>query len=323
MVYEYRVRSKVGGVWQRWRRGSATWYSPIKAWLARAHNLRPMIPSGATDIQIGLGVRDVCPQWCGINPFGDGSCHSHGPLFDNISVTGSNTPMGSGFVTLLDPTTGTTPVTLYFENVTQPGLTTLVTGPTGPAVPGSFQIGNSTYYNISTSATFTGYVELCITYDQAQLTVPEGDLRILHWDTYLAPDAWVDITSSLDTVNNMVCGFIDHFSPFVIGAGTVTGVDDGRAPIVAALHQNVPNPFNPATTIAYDVPLGGSNVSIRIYDAAGRLVRALVDAQQSTGSHEVTWDGRDAFGTSVASGVYFYRMTAGSFVESRRMVLLK
>ena len=147
---------------------------------------------------------------------------------------------------------------------------------------------------------------------------------MLHWDTQLNPDAWVDITSHVDTVNNKVCGYAGHFSPFVIGAGSLaTAVGDTSTPQRAAIHQNVPNPFNPTTTIAYDVPSGGANVSLRIYDAAGRLVRALVEGQQPAGSHHVTWDGRDAFGTSVASGVYFYRMTAGSFVESRRMVLLK
>jgi hypothetical protein len=131
----------------------------------------------------------------------------------------------------------------------------------------------------------------------------------------------VDVTSSLDTDNNVICGRTDHLSPFVIGVGSVTAVGD--APAIAALHQNVPNPFNPTTSITYNVPTGGARVSLRVYDAAGRLVRTLVDEQRAAGTHAATWDGRDAFGTPVASGVYFYKMIAGSFVESRRMVLLK
>jgi len=162
---------------------------------------------------------------------------------------------------------------------------------------------------------------VCIHYNQATLTVPESSLRMGHWDTVLNPDAWVDITTSLDTANNVICGTTDHLSPFVIGGGSVTAV--GNGPALPALHQNIPNPFNPVTTIAYDVPNAGTHVAIRIYDTTGRLVRTLVDRKEAAGSHDVTWDGRDQFGTAVSSGVYFYKMTAGSFVESRRMVLLK
>lgn len=90
-----------------------------------------------------------------------------------------------------------------------------------------------------------------------------------------------------------------------------------------ALRQNIPNPFNPTTGISYDVPQGGATVSIRIYDVSGRTVRTLVDGWRPGGTHRVTWDGRDAAGNAVSSGVYFYRMAAGSFVEARRMVLLK
>jgi hypothetical protein len=103
--------------------------------------------------------------------------------------------------------------------------------------------------------------------------VPEGSLRVLHWDTQLDPDAWVDITSSLNTITNVICGVTDHLSPFVIGAGSLTGVGGAATPAALALRQNVPNPFNPSTTITYDVPDGGSAVAIRVYDAAGRLVR--------------------------------------------------
>jgi len=212
-------------------------------------------------------------------------------------------------------------VLVQFGSVTQPGLTTLVTGPTGPAVPGSFQVGNSTYYNISTTATVSGNIGICFQYDEATLTVPEAALRVLHWDTTLNPDAWVDVTSSVDTGLNRVYALTDHLSPFVFGAGSVTAVGD--APARAALNQNVPNPFNPTTTITYDVPAEGVKISLKIYDATGRLVRTLVDESRSAGSHDVTWDGRDGFGAPVASGVYFYKMIAGTFVETRRMVLLK
>jgi flagellar hook assembly protein FlgD len=108
----------------------------------------------------------------------------------------------------------------------------------------------------------------------------------------------------------------------VIGAGSVTGVGDGM-PAMLALQQSVPNPFNPATAIPYDVPEGGAQVSIRIYDATGALVRTLVNEQRPSGSHRVVWDGLNSTGVHVSSGVYFCRMTSGAFAQSRRMVLLK
>jgi flagellar hook assembly protein FlgD len=97
----------------------------------------------------------------------------------------------------------------------------------------------------------------------------------------------------------------------------------GDLPRAFALHQNVPNPFNPTTTIQYEVPTGGAEVSIRIYDATGRLVRTLVDERRPAGLHETAWDSRDGLGAQVSSGVYFYKMVSGGFSESKRMVLLK
>jgi len=151
--------------------------------------------------------------------------------------------------------------------------------------------------------------------------VPESTLRLLHWDTSLTPDGWADITTSLNTATNTIVGRTTSLSPFVIGAGSVTAVGD--TPRGFALHQNIPNPFNPLTTINYEVAAGGADVAIAVYDAAGRLVRMLVDEHQPAGPHDVVWDGRNNAGTTVSSGVYFYRMTSGAFSESRRMVLLK
>jgi hypothetical protein len=90
-----------------------------------------------------------------------------------------------------------------------------------------------------------------------------------------------------------------------------------------ALAQNVPNPFNPVTTIEYSLASPG-RVTLRIYNVAGQLIRTLVgDEQRPAGFSNARWDGRNDAGTAVASGVYFYRLIAGSFVETRKMVLLK
>lgn len=89
-----------------------------------------------------------------------------------------------------------------------------------------------------------------------------------------------------------------------------------------ALQQNYPNPFNPQTTVQYTLA-APDHVSLVVYDATGRLVRTLANQNQPAGTREVTWNGLDDRGTAVASGVYFCKMTAGKFTETRRMVMLK
>jgi len=89
------------------------------------------------------------------------------------------------------------------------------------------------------------------------------------------------------------------------------------------LRQNVPNPFNPSTTIQYDVPSDGASIRLDIYDVSGRIVRTLVSGRQSSGTKQVEWDGRTDAGAPVSSGVYFYRLRANGRVETRRMVLTK
>jgi len=93
-------------------------------------------------------------------------------------------------------------------------------------------------------------------------------------------------------------------------------------PETFALHPNFPNPFNPSTTIRYQLP-EASNVHLIVYDATGRVVRTLVEGKMEAGHYTVTWNGRDASGRVVASGVYLVRMEAGDFIEARKMVQVK
>jgi hypothetical protein len=88
------------------------------------------------------------------------------------------------------------------------------------------------------------------------------------------------------------------------------------------LSQNYPNPFNPVTTLKYALPQSG-DVKIIIYDISGSKITELVNGQQSAGNYEVTWDGKNDFGSSVVSGTYIYRIQAGEYVQSRKMILLK
>jgi mono/diheme cytochrome c family protein len=95
-----------------------------------------------------------------------------------------------------------------------------------------------------------------------------------------------------------------------------------RVPEAYALSQNYPNPFNPSTRIAFDLPASQS-VKLEIFDILGNLVKTLVDGQVSAGSHQVVWNGVDRNGASVATGMYIYRLSAGSFTAVRKMVLMK
>jgi hypothetical protein len=93
-------------------------------------------------------------------------------------------------------------------------------------------------------------------------------------------------------------------------------------PAVYALHQNLPNPFNPTTTIRIDLP-AAANVTLSIFNVRGQLVRQLVDEDLTAGVKKVIWDGRDGAGRSVASGIYFYSVRAGEFSDTKKMILLK
>jgi hypothetical protein len=93
-------------------------------------------------------------------------------------------------------------------------------------------------------------------------------------------------------------------------------------PATLTLEQNYPNPFNPSTVIRYSIN-NPENVQITIYNSAGQSVRELVSSAQIIGEHSITWDGRDNFGMSLSSGVYFYQIRAGNDLQARKMVLLK
>jgi hypothetical protein len=90
-----------------------------------------------------------------------------------------------------------------------------------------------------------------------------------------------------------------------------------------SLFQNVPNPFNPGTTIRFEVPAAGGLISLRVYDVRGRLIRTLVDGPATGGVQSAVWDGRDGQGKPAASGIYFYRLEATGFTQTRKMILLK
>ena len=112
---------------------------------------------------------------------------------------------------------------------------------------------------------------------------------------------------------------------FVAGTGVwrksldvaASAAHPGGVPALATLSQNYPNPFNPSTTIKYELPKT-LHVSLTVYDLLGREVSVLVHERKDAGVHEVKFDG-----SSLASGVYFYRLQAGSYVNTKKLLILR
>lgn len=119
---------------------------------------------------------------------------------------------------------------------------------------------------------------------------------------------WIVDTKSLANV----------FMDFVTGVKPVSEVVPGQF----ALGQNYPNPFNPSTVIEYNVPVR-SNVEISIFNILGQKVATIINDVHEAGTHRATWNGKDSFGKTVASGIYFYQMNAGSFEQVKKMMLMK
>jgi len=102
-------------------------------------------------------------------------------------------------------------------------------------------------------------------------------------------------------------------------------IEQEEIPLTCELGQNYPNPFNASTTITYTVPEMPESGSLRldIFDIQGRLIRTLAQGTAAAGSHQILWNGTNEQGEMVPSGIYFYRLQAGSFQEIKRMVMLK
>jgi hypothetical protein len=129
---------------------------------------------------------------------------------DGVGDACTPTPPGSNIV--VQPSENTT---VTFATVTQPGTTgtdTASTGPTPPANFGVVPLGHPDYYQITTTATFQGQVQVCITYKNSDVVGSEMDLQLLHYNG----STWDDITADRDTLNNKICGYTSSFSPFAL-----------------------------------------------------------------------------------------------------------
>ena len=124
-------------------------------------------------------------------------------------------------------------------------------------------------------------------------------------------------TSGLTTVNDSLVPLV-YNSSYGITQPVITGVSNGtEIPKEYQIYQNYPNPFNPTTNIKFDVPKS-SIVKIKVYDVTGKKISELVNQEMAPGVYNIDWNG-----TGYASGIYFYKITAGDFTKVMKMLLIK
>ncbi|MGH9789333.1 MAG: LamG-like jellyroll fold domain-containing protein [Candidatus Acidiferrales bacterium] len=171
-------------------------------------------------------------------------------------------------------------VMIAFNNVTGAGATSVTTTNTNPLpVPAGFQLGDPPiFFEITTTASFTGPIEVCFSYDENQFNGAEADLRVLHEEG----GSFVDRTSSLDTANNVICAVVDSFSAFVAGLGSVNFLFDGLLDDIAdaVAHDGIRRSLQAKALAARSALDRGDSGA-----AANALEALRLEIQSQTGKH--------------------------------------
>ncbi|HEY3243003.1 MAG TPA: hypothetical protein VGM03_06585 [Phycisphaerae bacterium] len=288
--------------------GSACGFGPF-IWDA-AHGIRRLQDVLESDFGLNLGGYTV--GWVsGISADGKtivGSAHHPDVAFAQSFVARlGNTTTGSNVVADLSGGTQTAGgCTISFSETTMGGETALAISAVGPTPPAGFQLGDPpTFYDISTTASYTGTIEVCINYANASFT-DETALRLFHFEN----DAWADVTSSLNTSAHVICGQVSSLSPFVIAEPVppCAGIE------IHAARHTVGSGSNPSSSKA---PLVG--ITVGVYDAStGSCAR-----QQDQQGDGISWQEYAAIvanctpvqiGITDAEGVATIAVPAGDYV---------
>tara|TARA_B110000438_G_scaffold4074_1_gene4097 strand:- start:341 stop:970 length:630 start_codon:yes stop_codon:yes gene_type:complete len=185
----------------------------------------------------------------------------------------------------------------------------------------SFQIGiidawgNQSYVDFPASQTTYGLVR---DGNWGQASIPVSDIRGEFIDLRMLSYEFVILE-----VNGAGCEFaLDDI--YWDGGGVVSVIEGefSNTPIKYSLNNNYPNPFNPLTTIGYDLPKDGF-VNVTIYDVMGKPVKYLVNSRQNSGFKSIQWDATNNSGQPVSAGIYLYQIQAGEYMQTKKMVLLK
>ena len=152
------------------------------------------------------------------------------------------------------------------------------------------------------------------------------------------------MNNELTNIPETICNIYDNLTVFSIGINNIcppypncvednmgeqdtsncvqVSIIDEILPITYNLHNAYPNPFNPTTSISYQVQLSG-DVTLNIYDVLGNRIKTLIDEPKAIGDYKIKWDGTNQMGERLSSGQYFYQLKVGDFVSTKKMVLLK
>lgn len=279
----------------------------IECWGSNSHGQAPPLRTAAASRYVDLSAgglfehdmartcavrADQVIECWGANRYGESSPPAIDPIPPDPADP-NETPVGDDVsVTPTDETTGEpSPVALTFDNVTEAGSTTVTSGSvgggSGPPPPSNFRLGSPpTYYNVKTTASYDGSITVCLSY--AGVTYGnENQLKLLHGETDASGNVtWVNVTTSLDTENDIICGTVTSLSPFLAAelnaAPVVTGIALPGAPVpvgtavsISATFTDV-NPLDAHTAIidwedgtGVGAAAGGSLTGTHTYDRAG------------------------------------------------------
>jgi len=257
----------------------------------------------ATD---GLGNSIVTGLFAGTATFGDTTLSSTGNF--DIFITKI---FGAGGGTL-EPDISVSPSSYDYGNVQ-----------VGDTLSHTFVVSNTGTANLNISGgVITGSVDFSIVSGGGSATVPPGNTHNVVVD--FAPANTGDKSDTLRIFSDDPDEGTLDVPLMGVGIDTISNISDfeSKIPRRFELKQNYPNPFNPTTKITYTLPKA-SLVRLTIYNMLGQEVRSLVNISQAAGSYAVQWNGRHNSGAMVPSGIYLYKIEAGEFTQSRKMVLLK
>jgi hypothetical protein len=239
-----------------------------------------------------------------------------GLAFDDISVT-----VGGG---------GGAPITAESETNNTSGTSDGPVG-TGIAVTGNISSSTDTdwfYFDVSTSGNINISLSIGSSADLDWFLYNAALTEVKRGYTTANPEAG-SYTASPGRYYLMVDGYQTAVSAYTltVSGGLANSVEIAEktieiVPGAIALRQNRPNPFRAGTSIQFELPSAG-HVTLEVFDVNGRLVTTLANQAFAAGSHVVEWRGRDANGGSVNAGMYFYRLSAPGFLETRKMLMLR
>ena len=170
--------------------------------------------------------------------------------------------------------------------------------------------------NIDSDDSTSGF----FTTDFSDGTIEAGDSISVEFQfTYDPGNMYID--DSVGAIATIVVSNIPDRT-ITLHAGSVLELENYFIPLQYILHQNYPNPFNPVTTLRYNLP-EDALVNITIYDMMGRVVKTMVNSQQTAGYKSVRWNATNDKGSPVSAGLYLYTIEAGEFRQTKKMVLLK